>query len=983
MKPCNPLASSRPLLGLLACAACHPPPDAVSAKRALTHATATSPTHEANPFVGTDGHGHTHPAASRPFGMVQVGPDTRTEGWDSCSGYHYRDRSILGFSHTHLSGTGIPDYNDILVTPTTSRPQGRALAPVPLAFDHDAEWAGPGWYSVDLRAGIGVELAATNRVGIHRYSFPHGVTPGVVFDLVHRGDHLLATDLRKTGQAEIVGRRRSRGWARDQDVYFAARFSRPITVFETGEDPAAPGESKKLRAYLGFAPSDEPLVIKVALSPVDTDGALRNLAAEAPHWDLAKYREAADQAWAETLGKIEITGGTDAQRRTFYTALYHSTLVPNLFQDVDGRYRGIDRKVHTADGFQNYTVFSLWDTYRATHPLFTILERGRTVDFIETLLAHHDQGGQLPMWELAGNYTGTMIGYHAVPVIADAWAKGIRDFDGTRALTAMVDAGNADRLGVPDYRRHGHVRSEVEHESVSKTLEYAYDDWCIATMAKDLGHEAVASTFGIRASNWRNVLDPETGFMRARAGGGFWSPFDPSEVNFHFTEANSWQYSFYVPHDVPGLIRDMGGRDAFLAKLDELFATSSDTSGRHQADITGLIGQYAHGNEPSHHAAYLYAMAGQPWKTQARVRQILDELYSDAPNGLSGNEDCGQMSSWYVLSALGFYAVAPGADRYVLGAPRFERVVLHLENSQDFVIEAPEVSSANRYVQSVTLNGAPVDRPELSHASIMSGGTLRFEMGPRPNRSWGTDGTTPYWTPPPTVRTPFIHMSATSFVKEGTVTMTAEPGATIHFTRDGRDPTPASPVYEGPLKVRETTEIRAVARRGNLASPQVAATMTQRPGNWRVTLAQNYNRQYTAGGPDGLADGLRGSAQWKAGRWQGYQGTDVEAVVDLGRTRWLTRIGAGFLQDANAWIWYPTEVEFAISQDGKRFDVIGTAKPPVGPTVMGSQADELWVNAGKRARFVRLRAKTLGTIPDWHPGKGEQAFIFVDELLVE
>ncbi|MDD3642863.1 MAG: GH92 family glycosyl hydrolase, partial [Candidatus Krumholzibacteria bacterium] len=620
-----------------------------------------------DPLVGTGGHGHTHPAASMPFGMVQLGPDTRLSGWDGCSGYHYSDDVVYGFSHTHLSGTGCSDYGDILVTATTGEPVLAAGEGDDTGtgyrsrFRHETERAEPGYYAVELDDyKIRAEMTATARCGVHRYTFPRTDRANIIFDLLHR-DRVIDAAIRITGSVTIEGYRRSSAWARDQHVYFAAEFSEPFESYgiATGErvlEGVTSASGENVKAFFTFdRRRGGPVTVKVGISAVDAEGARRNLAEEIARHDFKRVRTEAREAWRRELGAIRVDGGTERQKRTFYTALYHCLLAPNLYSDIDGRYRGRDLAVHTADGFDYYTVFSLWDTYRAAHPLFTIIERERTVDFLRTFLAQYRQGGALPVWELAANETGTMIGYHAVPVIADAWAKGIRDFDAEEALEAMVASADRDDLGLRQYKELGFIPADSEGQSVSRTLEYAYDDWCIAVFAKDLGHDELYRRFIGRAQGYKHLYDPETGFMRPRVNGGWLDPFDPAEVNFHYTEANAWQYSFYVPQDVAGLIAMTGGREVFADRLDALFETDSGASGLDLPDVSGMIGQYAHGNEPSHHMAYLYDYAGMPWKTQERVREIMETMYGDTPDGLCGNEDCGQMSAWYVMSALGFY----------------------------------------------------------------------------------------------------------------------------------------------------------------------------------------------------------------------------------------------------------------------------------------------------------------------------------------
>ncbi|HSL53490.1 MAG TPA: GH92 family glycosyl hydrolase, partial [Pyrinomonadaceae bacterium] len=578
-----------------------------------------------NPFIGTGGHGHTFPGAIVPYGMVQLSPDTRLTGWDGCSGYHYSDSKIYGFSHTHLSGTGILDYGDILLTPSVGRAySGR--------FQHRNETATPGYYSVKLDdENVLAELTATARAGMHRYTFPATDDANIVIDLAHR-DKVIDSNLEITSATKVVGWRRSQSWAKDQIVYFALEFSQPFTAHSSTD-------TERQTSFRFDTRGGAPVLVKVGISAVDVDGALKNLHAEIGHWDFDKVKSDARRMWNAELNKIAVTGGTVAQLTNFYTSLYHVMTAPNLFMDVDGRYRGRDFKTHVAKDFSNYTVFSLWDTFRAAHPLYTIIDRKRTRDFIKTFLVQYEQGGRLPVWELAANETDTMIGYHAVSVIADAAVKGIDGFDLNKAFAAMKHSAELrEHRGLGAYIDQGFISTEYERESVSKVLEYAYDDWCIAQVAQMLGKKEDYERYNARAQSYKNVFDRVSGFMRPRNNGGWVEPFDPREVTFAFTEANSWQYTFFAPHDISGLVALMGGRGQFARKLDQLFTADSRTTGREQVDITGLIGQYAHGNEPSHHMAYLYNYVGQPWKTQSRARQIMVQFYKPEPDGLIGNE---------------------------------------------------------------------------------------------------------------------------------------------------------------------------------------------------------------------------------------------------------------------------------------------------------------------------------------------------------
>jgi hypothetical protein len=664
---------------------------------------------------------------------------------------------------------------------------------------------------------------------------------------------------------------------------------------------------------------------------------------------------------------------------------------PNLFMDVDGQYRGRDFKNHQAHDFENYTVFSLWDTFRAAHPLYTIIDQKRTVDFIKTFLTQYDQGGRLPVWELAANETDTMIGYHAVSVIADAAAKGIGGFDLQKALDAMKHSANQNHFGLQAYKDHGYLEIEEERESVSKTLEYAYDDWCIAEVARMLGRKEDYRRYLRRAQSYKNVFDVESGFMRPRSNGGWLTPFEPREVNFSFTEANSWQYTFFVPQDVSGLIELMGGRRKFVEKLDGLFSAERQTTGRDQADITGLIGQYAHGNEPSHHMAYLYNYAGAPWKTQYRVREILDKLYAPTPDGLIGNEDCGQMSAWYVLSAAGFYPVTPGSPIYAIGTPLFPEVTFNLESRKKFTIKAPGVSSRNIYIQSARLNGRPYSKSYLSHKSIMRGGELVLQMGPRPNKLWGSrysDMPVSSVDDQSVVPAPVITATAKTFKEWMQIDISPNNNSTrrykIYYTGNGLQPTRVDRRYTKPIVISFSGVIKAISIDdvGNV-SPAVTATYYRIPHDWAITLSSRYSDQYPGGGDFALIDGIRGTTNWTGGAWQGYQGSDLVALIDLGEQKSIRNFGAGFLQDAGSWIWMPRRVEFEISTDGQRFSPALTVQNDVSESASGVVVKDFKGEiTPQTARYVRIRAVNFGKIPQWHPGHGGDAWIFADEIWV-
>lgn len=945
-----------------------------------------------NPFIGTDAHGHTYPGAQVPFGFMQLSPDTRLDGWDGCSGYHYSDSVIYGFSHTHLSGTGVSDYGDILIMPAVGvgSPLNYAFAS---SFDKKNEHAKAGFYSVYLnRYDVQVELTSTERCGMHSYRFPSKKKPSIFLDLDHR-DEVLDSYLEIVNNKEIRGMRRSKAWATNQHVYFVIRFSEAFTNADIYNNDKSIGNtkfvnSKNIKARFDFKKTKKPILLKIGISGVDTTGARLNLDKEMPHWDFEQYRKQADENWQKSLSKITVEGGTQKQMVVFYSALYHVMLSPNIYNDVDGRYRGRDQKIHKTDGWNYYTVFSLWDTYRTLHPLLNIIEPERTLDFIRTMLAQHEQGGLLPMWELSANETDCMIGYHAVPVIYDAWVKGIRDFDLNKAFKAMKSSAMQTRLGLAEMDKYGYIPSDKEHESVAKTLEYGYDDWIIAQVAKKLGKEDDYSYFIRRAQGYKHVFDKETGFMRPRFNGGWLSPFDPAEVNNHYTEANSWQYSFYVPQDMATFIEIMGGKKAMADKLIEMFETKTAPSGRHQVDITGLIGQYAHGNEPSHHVAYLFNFIEKPELTQHYVRRIMEEHYSEKPDGLSGNEDCGQMSAWLVMSAMGFYPVTPGVDYYVIGSPWFKKATINLSNGKQFTIDAPNNSPKNIHISNALLNNEKYSKNYFSHQEILKGSTLKFEMSADNNSKWGKgEGNIPSTEIKDhlILLSPVIQTAARTFNDSILVEIYSndKENVVIKYTVDGSKPNMTSIEYKEPFYISETTTLKAVSySKIETKSVITEAFLSKLPKNVSVTLSQKYNPQYTAGGPEGLVDGIRGTVNWRLGNWQGYQDTDFEAMVDYGKTISVNEVGGSFLQDVKSWIWTPTEVEFFISSDGKTFESLGSLKAKQDPSEFELSVDEYIISTKKpiKARYLKVVAKNIGDIPSWHPGAGFRGFIFVDEV---
>ena len=704
-----------------------------------------------NPFIGTDFTGNTYPGAQAPFGMVQLSPDNGLPGWDRISGYFYPDSTIAGFSHTHLSGTGAGDLYDISFMPVTL-PYKEADAPLGIhpLFSHDEETASAGYYQVRLKDyDINVELTATERCGIQRYTFPEA--DAAIFLNLRKAmnwDFTNDTRIEVVDSVTIQGYRFSDGWARDQHIYFRTRFSKPFASVQL--DTAAVIKDGKRIGSSAIARFDfhtsagEQILVTTAISGVSMEGAARNLAAEAPADDFDKYLAATRKNWNEQLSKVEIKSNDIDEKVKFYTALYHSMLAPTIYSDVDGAYYGPDKQVHQADGWTNYSTFSLWDTYRAAHPLYTYIEPQRVNDMVKSFLAFSEQNGRLPVWNFYGSETDMMIGYHAVPVIVDAYLKGIGDFDPKKALAACVATANIDEYrGIGLYKKYGYVPYDVtdhynsENWSLSKTLEYAYDDYCIARMAEKLGEKQIADEFYKRSLNYKNVYNSQTTFMQPRNNkGSFIENFSPDDYTPHICESNGWQYFWSVQQDVDGLISLVGGKERFTQKLDSMFTYNPSADEDLPIFSTGMIGQYAHGNEPSHHVIYLFNAIGQPWKTQKYAAEVMHELYKNTPAGLCGNEDRGQMSAWYVFSAMGFYPVDPISGKYEIGTPMYPEMKMHLANGKTFTILAPAVSKENIYIQSVKLDGKPYDKSYITHEQIMNGSIFEFEMGNKPGKVW-------------------------------------------------------------------------------------------------------------------------------------------------------------------------------------------------------------------------------------------------------
>ncbi len=946
-----------------------------------------------DPFIGTDAHGHTYPGATTPFGMVQLSPQTRLTGWDGCSGYHYSDSIIYGFAHTALNGTGVSDYGDILVMPVVGSPlfDNKEYSS---EFSKKSEKAQPAYYRVMLdKSGVLAELTATPRVGYHKYTFPESEQSNIIIDLLHR-DKVIESTIEIINDREIRGMRRSSNWAKDMIWYFHMEFSKPfirkgIAVNDTLLENISFAKGKNIKGYVGFnTAKNEVIEVKVSLSAVDYEGAKLNMESELPGWGFEEVRKSGREVWNKELSKIYVEGGGKKKRTVFYTALYHTMIQPNIFMDADQRYRGIDREIHTASDFTNYTVFSLWDTYRTWHPLMTIIDQKRTLDYIKTMLNIYEKSGLLPIWELAGNETYCMIGNHSIPVITDAWIKGIRGFDSFLALKAMTESVSKKHYGLDVYREYQYIPGDKEHGSISKTLEYAYNDWCIAIMARETGDEGLYREYIRRAQSYKNIFCPTTGFMRPRLNGGWLTPFDPTTIDWHFTEANSWHYSFYVPQDIDGLIGMHGSRDKFASKIDELFETEAKISGMDMKDITGLIGQYAQGNEPSHHMAYLYNFADMPWKTQMRVRQIMDNFFTAEPDGLSGNEDCGQMSAWLVMSAMGFYPVTPGNAEYIIGTPWFPKMTITLENGKSFTIEAKNLSKKGMYIKSATLNGEKYNKSCISHNAIMNGGNITFQMSDTPEKNWGTgEGNRPHTSIKDELILPVPYVNSAGAIIRDSIIVGLESsveGATIYYTLDGSKPDSSSLLYSKPFTLRKSTIVNTIAWHKELGFSKCAeAKFTRIELDRSVKLLSTYNKNYTGGGDDALIDGIRGSDNWRLGGWQGFQGCDFEAIVDLGSKKHINSVYGSFVQDIRSWIWFPKSVVIYTSDNGIDFTEKANIENRFPDDDYEITLKEIGVKRKMYGRFIKIKAKNYGKLPEWHLGAGGESFIFTDEIIIE
>ena len=946
-------------------------------------------TNDVKTLIGTDAHGHTYPGATSPFGMIQLSPDTRQDSWDGCSGYHYSDKVIYGFSHTHLSGTGCLDYGDILFIPTIKDWNENDFS---MTFEHKNESATAGIYKVKNlnKQGIDAYLTTTERVGFHKYVFPaSSKSTSIIIDLLWR-DELLDYDYKILNDSTVVGYRCSKSWNENQKIFFATIFSSKISKHKF--------DKQTKRLFLEFESVEEnnkkTIEARTAISSVNEEGALKNLASEESiRFDKVLTKNTA--LWEKELGKIEIFGGTQKQRDIFYTSLYHCMIAPNLYSDVDNRYRGMDDKIQNAKDYNRYTVFSLWDTYRTLHPLLSIIDQKRSMDFAKTFIDMQLQNGELPMWELASAETHCMIGMHGISVLAELYQKGIYAYP-KLTLESMINNANPELreinkrnytnkkhnlLGLDYFTKNGYISSEFEHEGVSKTVEYAYNMYCVAQVAKSQGRMDLYDEYIKKSQYYRNLINPATGFIHPKENGRFLPNFDLRQIDQNYTEGNGWHYTFYAPHDIPALINLMGGELEFCKKLDKLFSKSATPNGRNQADVTGLIGGYAHGNEPSQHSAYLYTYAGQPHKTQKYVRQILTTLYDDTPAGICGNDDAGQMSAWYVMSSMGIYPVSPVDKDYIITTPLFEKSVIHLENGKTFTIIAPEADK-KKYISEIYLNGKEINDYRISHEDIMKGGELRMVLSNVPvieneviearKLNSKTDIViTPYLSYEGTATfTDSLIVEAFAFYPEDTIELAFESGKTLSFVGKGR------------FVLNESESLSMYSKNGE-TSQKVEARFYKIPKGRKVKVLSKYNNQYTAGGDKGLIDQKRGGDNWKLGLWQGYWGEDFVAVLEVNKDGIPSRLGANFIQDQKSWIFLPSEVEYYVSDDGKNYKLLEVVKNDMPERSEEILQKTFYTSKPIEHRFIKVIAKNIKKNPSWHLSAGEKAWLFTDEIIFE
>lgn len=948
-----------------------------------------------NPFIGTGGHGHTHPSAQAPFGMIQLGPNTRYDGWDGCSGYHFTDSAMYGFTSTHLSGTGVSDYGDLLMLPYSSpTKEGDHIK-----FFKEDEHAQAGYYACILDDGTRIEATAGDRIGKLRIHYPQGGAPGMMVDLNFR-DRVLKQDFSALGDGKFEGRRVSEGWAREQHFYFGFEVSpAPDTVWQL-----SPGVY-----WLALPEGTVDAEVSIGMSGTSEKGAWRNFEGEKAGRDFEEIFTETQEKWAKELAKSKVKSALPDQRAIFATALYHAYSVPNLWSDVDGSYRGQDNVIYRDTVNRHYTVYSLWDTYRTAHPLYTITQPERTQEFIYGMLDMYKQRGRLPIWELAGNETDCMIGYHSVSVLADAIAKGYHT-DTALTIEAMRATAEMDVFGLDPYQKFGFLSIEDESESVSKTLEYAYDDACIAWTAKRFEDWNTYNTYNQRSSAYRSLIDPESGYVRPRTNGDFYSPYNPREVNNHFTEANAYQYSFSPVHDIEGwmevLTNFRGARENWnhlsrkkqklLVKsrhdvledlLDGLFYASSHTTGREQADITGLIGQYAHGNEPSHHIAYLYNATNNHRRTSYWVHRILGSQYQNAPDGLSGNEDCGQMSAWYVMASMGMYPLVPGQPEYQISTPWWDAIHLELPSGKELDITVEDVGTYIMDYNRGDSTDVPFQKRYFTHEELLEGGHWHVKRGDEPS-DWGKvyrykTGTNNPTPPAPIVRVPrtFTGTAKVEIIPTGQYELWRyDRYENVKWKKDRKGRERIGQAYDDGF-------VTAITPHFGYGNHVARAVFSKRDDNLEAKWILGHpSPQYTAGGPEAMVDGITGDKDWRKGHWVGVQGHDATLEITLKKPQTVQIVHVGILKDIRAWIAAPEKIEIQVLYEGDdQWHFFGAMEMdnPLG------QEEGIRHNVAVSnprtdlVKAIRITYYNAGRLQGWHPGAGGQSYIFTDEVRLE
>ncbi len=977
----------------------------------------------ADPMIGTDGTGHTFPGATTPFGMVQLSPSNDFKSWAWCSGYHYTDSVLKGFAHNHISGAGLSGLGDILLMPATGDirvnpgSEERPETGYRSRFSHDNEFASPGYYRVLLEDyNITAELTASQRVGFHRYTFHDGGDGHVIIDPTHGLDQsVIETEVAFVSDRMLRGFKHSAGDDGLRTVYFYAWFSKPfidkgVAVDDRTDTTASKAKSKNAKAFVRFDPAPgEAIEVKVAMSHVSYEGAKTNFEAEAVEADFDGTWKAAEKSWEEKLKKFRIKGLDPSEERVFYTAVYHSFISPNLISDVDGNFIVEGEQYRSEE--PHYSNFSTWDTYRALHPLFCLVDQKSNSRFVKALTSrYHDQQVGLPLWELLGYDNKCMIGYNAVSPMVEAVLKDVDGVDPEAVYEAVTAAANNTSPekssvvyglnGMKGYTRLHYVPAEV-NSSVSKTTEQNYYDWAIARLAAKLGKPEDAEQYKARSLGYRNLFRPDKKLLWPKYSNGLWREMDTTrwyDYEMNYVSGNVWGYSSYVPHDVEGLAGLIGGRKAFGHWLDKIFSDSTRLKGNQHVDISGFIGKYGHGDEPSHHMAYLYNHAGQPWKGQKIIRKIMDDFYTDRPDGLVNNEDLGQMSAWYIFSALGFYPVNPAALVYEIGSPNVKEAVLNLENGNRFRVVARNNSKRNRYVQSVRLNGQVLEKTYLTHDQIMKGGLLEFEMGRKPNKQWGTE---PGMAAPSAVElndksklsetlpAPYDVNGAFVFEDKLKITLACkEPGADIHYTLDGTNPDEKSRKYREPFDISESTRLRAVAvvkgKNPGMIMDQhyyEGIDLSTENGNAKVTL----NPPPTREGDDGarLVDGVFETSYRSDENWCVWQGDDAGIVIDLGEKQRIRSVTVSYLDHTGLWIFPPRAIRLYTSAGGKDFRMHArkteinssvTFNPFIRRVPLKFPAVE--------TQYLKIEMENSGEIPEWHKGAGKPALLYAGEIIV-